>query len=83
MFVFNIITSKNDENNWAVFRRNEMVILSFLLRVEIMCFNVYIPLSAPTAPKFKDFPSIILASHSISPKRFRLDPIPAFVKGES
>lgn len=45
--------------------------------------NAHIPLSAPTAPKFKDFPSIMLASHSISPKRFRLDPIPAFVKGES
>lgn len=30
MFVFNIITSKNDESNWAVFRRNEMVIFSFV-----------------------------------------------------
>lgn len=60
-----------------------MVIFRFFLRIEIMCYNVHIPLSAPTAPKFRDFPSIMLASHSISPRRFRLDPIPAFVKGES
>lgn len=46
-------------------------------------YIVNVPLSAPTAPKFNDFPSIILASHSISPRRFKLDPNPAFVKGES
>ncbi len=50
----------------------------------LFCFVLFfIPCTAPTAPNCKVCPSIIEASHSTVPLTVKLEPIPAFVQGES
>ena len=54
-----------------------------MLTIPVRYTRNHLPWRAPTAPKQFVPPSIILASHSTWPAKFRFEPIPAFVRGQS
>jgi hypothetical protein len=57
--------------------------LCFLQICSASFTGFFTPRTAPTAPKCRVLPSMTLASHSTCPSHVKLEPNPAFVRGES